>query len=460
MKQIFTLLSAALFTATIANAQINEHFENNSTLPSNCWQLMATHDVTGTAAINGAASIASEPAANSEIRTPYLDITGPCQVSFSYLLNNKLNNNSIRTIEIGTTDKNGTFVAATSFVLNKNTNFNTVFSFNQSLALTTGVQRLTIRVNSASGDGNSFVTIDDLTVSSATLHYGAAPCNTPPVSTDANFFTASSGPFNGSIASKASDANAGETVSFVLDTLYTVNGTLTLRSNGTFTFTPAGNFAGGTVTFKYKVTDDGYDPLTSNVATVTINYPALAPLPVFLTSFSANVGGGAARFFWSVAQNENGNRIDLEKSSDGKTFSTAAVILTTMKTGAESYQYNDATFERSTYYRLRIVNNNGGIEYSRTIFLQNAALAQASNLTILQNPVLSTVNFEYTAAEAGLSTVTVYNLNGAKMLTTQIRMYKGRNTMSVNLDSRVAPGSYIMEVTNGTDRSIAKLIKQ
>lgn len=460
MKQIFTLLSAVIFTALTANAQLTENFENYAALPSNCWKLTATREITGANVISGSASIGTDPTVTSEIKTPYLDISGVSHVSFDYQLNNKLNNNSTRTIEVGTTDKNGNFVVLSSIALDKTTTANKVFSFSEDLALPTGVRRFTIRVSTMSGDGNSFLVFDNLSVSSAALHYGATPCNTAPVATDASFFSGSYGPFSGSISTKASDSNTGETIAFALDTLYSVNGSLVLNADGTFTFTPAGNFAGGTVTFKYKVSDNGYDPLTSNIATVTITYPVLIPLPVSITSFFANAGSSKAQLFWTLAQNENGSQIVVEKSTDGKAFTAAAVVLTTTKAGSQDYQFTDVDFSGTAYYRLKTVNNNAGIAYSRTIFLQEGNVVKASNLAILQNPVLSTIKFDYTAAVSGTSAVTIYNMAGVRIFTMQVMMNKGRNTMAMDLDSRVTPGSYIMEVASGTDRSVAKLIKR
>jgi hypothetical protein len=460
MKQIFTLLSAVVFTVLSANAQITEKFENYAALPSNCWQLTATREITGAQVISDAASIGAHATDTSFIRTPYLDISGLTHVSFKYLLNNKLNNNSERNIEVGTTDKNGTFVSASSIILTNSSPFKSVQIFDANLLLTTGVQRLTIRVTAKSGDGNSFLTIDDLSVTGAAYHYGATPCNTAPVATDASFNAFGYAPFNGSIATRASDANSSETIMFALDTLYSVNGTLVLQADGTFTFTPAGNFTGGTVTFKYKVTDDGYDPLTSNIATVILNYPAMIPLPVYMTNFSANVNSGKAQLSWTVAQNENGSQFTVEKSTDGKAFTATAVVMTTTKAGSESYRYSDAGFGGKAYYRLKIVDNNAVVTYSRTVYLEDASDVKASNLTLLQNPVSSSVNFDYTATASGVGSVNVYNLAGVKIFTTQIMMNKGRNTTSVNLNNSMAPGAYIMEVTNGSDRGIAKLVKR
>src|SRR4029079_15446218 len=63
------------------------------------------------------------------------------------------------------------------------------------------------------------------------------------------------------------------------------HGTLTLNTNGTFTYTPANNFTGPD-SFTYKASDG---TLESNVATVTITVTAVNDAPVGVAdSFTAN----------------------------------------------------------------------------------------------------------------------------------------------------------------------------
>lgn len=460
MKQIFTLLTF-VFIAVNASAQFSENFENYSTLSPNCWQLTSTHNVTGSLVINGAASIGTDPAVASEIKTPYLSFAGTSNVSFKYRLNNKLNQNATRTVEVGTTDKNGTFTLAASFTLNRNTSFSSTFIFNENLSLATGTHRFTIRVNTLNGDGNSFLIIDDLSISSATLHYGANPCNTAPVASDAIYAAAGYAPFNGDLRTKASDANTGEVLTFTVVTFSEAYGTLVLNSDGTFVFTPSGGFTGGTVVFTYRVTDNGYDPLSSNTATVSITYPSQTPLPVSIASFSGNVVNNKAQLSWIVMQNEDGNYFQVEKSNDGKTFSTAAVVMNTVKTGSKTYSHTDAAFSGTTYYRLKVVNKYTSVSYSKTAVLKETGDPKKSNLTILQNPVTSSsIRFQYNAYTSGTGTINLYNHAGMKVSTTQMAMHKGGNVYALHIDSRVPLGTYVMEIVNGAERSIAKLIKQ
>ena len=107
-----------------------------------------------------------------------------------------------------------------------------------------------------------------------------------------------------------------------------------------------------------------------------------------------------------------------------------------------------------------MVNKNGTTKYSKIVFIKVKDDGQNQKLVILENPVNSTVNFMYTAANDEEEVVNIYNTGGAKVYSTKIAVRKGTNTVSLNIDQRISSGIYIMELTNTKERSVAKLIKQ
>ncbi|HEV7329624.1 MAG TPA: cadherin-like domain-containing protein [Flavisolibacter sp.] len=458
MKQIFTLVIVSLFALTV-NAQFTEKFESYSTLSSNCWQLTATQALTGAEVIEGTSSISSINTETAIISTPHLDFTGASQVSFTYRLSNKLANLATRSIEIGTTDKNGVFVALDNIPLDKNTAQKTNLIFNKSLNFPAGTKRFTIRIVSNQGDGNTLIIIDNLSISTTNLHYSPQSCNTAPVATDASYATPSYATFYGDLSTFASDANTGESLTFSLEALVTNYGTLVVNPNGTFSFEPNGDFNGGDIMFTYRVTDNGYDPLPSNIATVTINFAAKATLPVSITSFTGSIANQQAQLAWSVAQNQDGEAFEVQKSNDGRNFTTIAQINNTQKAGSEQYNFADANFNATAYYRLKVINKNAAASYSKTVFLQEKNSAGGSKLTLQQNPVVSTINFSYNAAFAGTGTVSLYSTSGVKVFSTSINMQRGLTQTTLSTDNKVAPGAYILEVVHGSDRSLVKLVK-
>jgi VCBS repeat-containing protein len=79
---------------------------------------------------------------------------------------------------------------------------------------------------------------------------------------------------NGTLTDYASDVDAGTTLDYFLISDVS-HGTLTLNSDGTFTYTPAVNF-NGTDSFTWKVSDGTAD---SNIATATITVSAMNDVP-------------------------------------------------------------------------------------------------------------------------------------------------------------------------------------
>ena len=184
-------------------------------------------------------------------------------------------------------------------------------------------------------------------------------------------------------------------------------------------------------------------------------------LPVKLLGFNGSLLNNKASLQWSVADNETGKYFEVQKSNDGRTFTTIGVVLVSEKNGTENYSFTD-TKEIATeaYYRLRIVNKNGSVSHSKTILLKGQAINAATSLAILQNPVESALVLSYTSAAAGKATVNIYNTAGVKMHTMVANCQAGTNAVTVNLDGKFSSGAYLLEVINGTERTVSRFIKR
>ena len=181
-------------------------------------------------------------------------------------------------------------------------------------------------------------------------------------------------------------------------------------------------------------------------------------LPVKLLSFQGSLVKDQAHLNWSVADNETGNYFEVERSLDGKNFSTVAVISTTQKQGDDVYSYNEAA-QASAYYRLKIVNKDRSTSYSKTILVKTQS-ETASTLRLFQNPVQETLTFSFTSSASTSNEIAVYNLAGLKVYAEKLMVQKGNNSVSVKLNSYLTAGAYILEVKNNLERNTTKFIKQ
>lgn len=482
MRRISTLMTAvAAFFTVQTHAQLNEDFEDFTKFTGSCWSFSeiwgSIYDPvypTIDYRISGNGSLitnpATSPSANVEVITPPLNVSSTSlTVSFRYRLNAAIWTNASRTIEIGLLDANGSYTYLDKITMDKNTPdpptsnlYNRTFS-----PVATGLKKLVLRIGGSNGSGWARVIIDDLYSSAGPRYTTNGGCNSAPIAINDYFIAPLMMPYTDNVVTNTvggtDNEPNGETFSAV--TLVSQppasQGTVTISNNGTFTFTPSPSFTGGLVTFTYRLTDNGLTPLSSNVATVTIEYPsALIALPVRLTSFGGSLVNDKAQLRWSVAENEAGAYFEVLRSSDGKNFSSAGVIFASAKEGAESYNFADGTKTVQVhYYKLTLVNKNRSTSTSTVIALRAETEKTRHSLSILKNPVGSTLAFTYTSSANTTSNVVIYNTAGVKVFSTKINSQKGINTVSLSLDSRIVSGTYILEVSNTNERSATKLIK-
>jgi hypothetical protein len=183
-------------------------------------------------------------------------------------------------------------------------------------------------------------------------------------------------------------------------------------------------------------------------------------LPVKLIQFTGAVINEKLQLNWTVASNETGSYFELEKSNNGTSFQTQTLIFNTQKQGEEVYRFSAATLSTdNVYYRLKIVNKDESVSYSNIVFFGKQT-KQASTLTLLQNPVYSAVNFNYTTTENTLAEITVYTYTGVKVLAQKHNLQKGNNSLTISLSSMPVKGMYLLEVKEGNNKETVRFMKQ
>ncbi len=184
-------------------------------------------------------------------------------------------------------------------------------------------------------------------------------------------------------------------------------------------------------------------------------------LPIRFIDFTGKAINNKSVLSWSVSENETGNHFEVEKSSDGIQFSLAGVMFTSEKSGVETYRFTDAKeLQGTTYYRLKAFNKDNSVSYSKLVKISAQASVGNGNIHLLQNPVASYLQFDYNATKQNSARVSIYSMSGAKLYAEDVTVQKGTNTITLNMGGRIYTGTYIVEVSSSSDRSIAKFIKQ
>jgi Pregnancy-associated plasma protein-A len=109
--------------------------------------------------------------------------------------------------------------------------------------------------------------------------------------------------------------------------------------------------------------------VANRMAIVSGNLACTAVLGAEIISFNAKNNNNEVEFLWHTANEFNVKNFEIEKSTDGKDFSTIAEVKA--KNTPSVYQAFDDQFFQSAYYRLKINDLDGTFDYSKTIFVEN-----------------------------------------------------------------------------------------
>lgn len=111
---------------------------------------------------------------------------------------------------------------------------------------------------------------------------------------------------------------------------------------------------------------------------ITVYYEFIT-LPVKLVNFSANKNKNAIDVNWTVTEEINMSHYEVERSSDGRNFSSITSITSQNNVNQFSYTANDNNPASGiAYYRLKMVDNDNYIKYSRIVSVQFSTGNQVS----------------------------------------------------------------------------------
>lgn len=460
MKTFISIIASVLFL-NAANAQFFENFDQDiAGLTGKCWSITnVNYTTTQQDVINGTGSAYTNPPTSSSgvrtITTPFLNVNSTqFTVSFEYKTSSKINGNSTRTIEIVLVDKTGAAISLETIVMNSSTP-TTTFTLNNTYTLaTTGVYRLELRIGGATGDGNSRVIFDDLYASASPYYTNF--CNEAAVAVNDSYTTSLIAEVSGNVLTNDNIPSDNDTYTASLVSVPS-QGTVTLNADGTFTYTPPAGFTGGTISFSYQINDDGYTPVSSNVAMVTINYPAFIMLPIKLISFTAGKEGSSVKISWKVDENETGNFFVVERSLDGKNFSAIATVQTNGMKGISEYSSFDIASAGSIYYRLKIVNSDNSVNFSRVVMVKGES--ENIDVQLLNNPATANLNISYRTDTQINSTLKVYAISGAQVYQIKLNASAGTNNISVPV-AQLQNGSYVLVIDSFQGRKSIQFVKR
>ena len=95
--------------------------------------------------------------------------------------------------------------------------------------------------------------------------------------------------------------------------------------------------------------------------------PTVAASPAKVISVNGSVRNHKVLLQWVVGENETAEQFEVEKSTDGISFTMAALVFGTDKADTGTYEFYEKAGPQKVLYRIKLINKNKKTEYSPVI---------------------------------------------------------------------------------------------
>ncbi len=176
-------------------------------------------------------------------------------------------------------------------------------------------------------------------------------------------------------------------------------------------------------------------------------------LPVTLLSFEASVlENGTVLIHWQTTSEVNNAFFILERSTDGIGFEAIGKVNGKGNTSELStYLFTDRTAGTGiVYYRLKQVDFDGSYGYSPS---RKVSIGQEGLITVYPNPNPGT--FTIAALQGGHYKIAITNMAGQEVYYSEVY---SETLLEKNIQTSLAPGTYVLQVLSETTMSVHKLV--
>ena len=215
--------------------------------------------------------------------------------------------------------------------------------------------------------------------------------------------------------------------------------TLTLIINSTANFS--------NVTFPQGITGTWRGTGSTKILNLDFTHYS-AQIPVELVNFSAQAKGSTTILNWETAFERRFNGFEIEKSLDGTNYTPFGFVKA--KGNSSKYIFEDNSFQKTSYYRLKMLDIDGSFDYSRVVSI---ILKSKYSVNITPSVSDETVNIETDFDDKTSASIEIYDQVGKLMLK---QTANRSNSISIN---SLPQGIYFVRVNHGQDFWVKKIVK-
>lgn len=166
------------------------------------------------------------------------------------------------------------------------------------------------------------------------------------------------------------------------------------------------------------------------------------PVDVRLISFTGSREENISKLEWTTANEETGERYELERSIDGMHFEKIA-SMNSNTLNNNRYQYQDHVAGNMLYYRINVRTAAGSSFYSNVVLLKTIT-PNSSDVQLVQNPVTNTIHLRVTMPEAAQLSVVLNDLSGKMILRKTISVNENIMDVKIPVPNNCRNGMYVL----------------
>jgi uncharacterized repeat protein (TIGR03803 family) len=223
--------------------------------------------------------------------------------------------------------------------------------------------------------------------------------------------------------------------------------------------TQIGGSGGSGTIFRINLDGSGFTVIKSfnaetegqGVGSTIIDLNGNFALPVQWVKFTATKKEQSTLLSWQTASEQNSDRFEIERSSNGTVFNYIGTVASTNNSNGARYSFQDNNpLTGINYYRLKQIDMDDKFEYSRVVQL---SFDNKGNITIYPNPVKEWLNISVSGSQA-IRSIVITDLNGKIV-------QKNQNLLTSSISvGHLNAGAYMIRVETSQGSYSGKFVKQ
>ncbi|RZL98311.1 MAG: T9SS type A sorting domain-containing protein [Pedobacter sp.] len=207
--------------------------------------------------------------------------------------------------------------------------------------------------------------------------------------------------------------------------------------------------------------DWGFDYVYSTEVTSFSSFyfaKASGALPVKILSFTGIAQPAGNKLDWKTVCT---NAVDfiIERSTDGLHFDSIGINKAQQIDCDHPFTFTDATAAAISYYRIKMLEDNGSISYSSIVVIERNG-NKALQVTLMPNPVVgSEAKLQIISSQAQQLLINISDAQGRLVMNTSLKINAGTNSQTLFLPA-MSTGIYYLRYGSGHSQQTIKLIKQ